>query len=176
MAHNLPPLWFLRIIMPVYLFCMGVAARIPGDLYCRFVILPDWCKCAVKRGQNDRATTLAQELLDLAHRYPNDWNYGNAIHHGHMVLGRVALAAGDVAKARAELLAAGQTPGSPQLNSFGPNMRLAQELLRVGEHDVVLEYFEHCRRFWSMGDKRLAEWIDDIARGRAPNFGPNLDY
>lgn len=176
MGQNPPPLWFLRISLPVYRFCMGVAARLPGGRYFRFMILPDWCKCAVERGKNVRATTFAQELLELAHRYPSDWNYGNAIHHGHLVLGRVALAAGDLATARAELLAAGQTPGSPQLNSFGPNMRLAQDLLRAGEHDVVLEYFEQCGRFWSMGGERLAEWIDDIARGRAPNFGPNLIY
>jgi len=152
------PLWFLRISSSAFLFSMGVAARLPGGQHFRFIILPDWCKRAVAQGNNVRATTLALELLDLASCYPDDWNYGNAIHHGHLVLGRVALANGDGATARAELLAAGPTPGSPQLDSFGPN------------------YFEHCRRFWTMGETSLANWTDDINCGRAPNFGPNLNY
>ncbi|HEX5063579.1 MAG TPA: hypothetical protein VFV99_29580, partial [Kofleriaceae bacterium] len=62
----------------------------------------------------DAAAALAAELLELAPKYEQNWNYGNAVHGGHTVLGQVALARGDVAEARRQLLASGATPGSPQ--------------------------------------------------------------
>jgi hypothetical protein len=171
-----PPLWVLRIFLPLYRFLLGTLARLPGGSYFRFLILSDWSKRAVERGDHARAICLAQELLVLASRYPTDWNFGNAVHHAHLALGRVALATNDLPTARAELLAAGHTPGSPQLNSFGPNMRLAQDLLPTGERDTVLAYFDLCRRFWEIGDDKLAEWTAAIREGRPPNFGPNLAY
>jgi hypothetical protein len=174
--YNPPPLWSLRLSLPIFRFVMNLAAHMPGGRYWRFVQLVDWSKRAVDRGANDRATKFANELLALAKRYSDDWNYGNAIHHGHLVLGRVALAAGDLEGARFELLAAGRTPGSPQLDSFGPNMRLANDLLAAGEIEVVQEYFELCRAFWKLGAEHIEEWAADIAAGRAPKFGPNLVY
>ncbi len=48
------------------------------------------------------------------------------------------------------LIAAGKSPGSPQMDSFGPNMTLAKDLLEKGERDAVLEYFMRCRKFWKM--------------------------
>lgn len=171
-----PPRWLLRIYLAVTHFVLGALARLPGGRYSRFVILPAWSKRAVDRGQNDRAIRFAHELLALSKSYPDDWNYGNAIHHGHLVLGRVALATGDLEAARRELLEAGRTPGSPQLNSFGPNMRLAEDLLSAGEMHAVREYFDLCRTFWKMGTRFLDQWSDDVASGRAPKFGPNLVY
>jgi hypothetical protein len=37
------------------------------------------------------AESYANELLAGAPSYPKDWNYGNAIFSGNMLLGRVAL-------------------------------------------------------------------------------------
>jgi hypothetical protein len=159
-----------------YKAIMGLAARLPGGRYPRFLILSAWCKQALDRGNSRRAAVLAQELLALARTYPEDWNYGNAFHHGHLTLGHVALAARDVATARAELHAAGRTPGSPQLNSFGPNMKLAQDLLAIGDYEAVLVYFDLCSSFWKMGHERLERWRNDLAENRVPNFGPNLVY
>ena len=174
--HKPPPLWFLRIYLLVFHFVLNVAARLPGGRYARFLRLADWSKRAVDRGKNDRAVRFARELLALAKRYPDDWNYGNAIHHGHLVLGRVALAAGNLEAAHTELLEAGRTHGSPQLNSFGPNMVLAKGLLATGEAHAVREYFDLCRNFWKRGSQQLDQWSEDIAAGRAPKFGPNLRY
>ena len=171
-----PPVWALRPLLALYRLFLSVLARLPGGTYCRFLILSDWCKRAVDRGENDRATALAEELLVLASRYPNDWNFGNAVHHAHLVLGHVALATNDLKEARAQLLAAGETPGSPQLNSFGPNMQLALELLRRGDRDAVLAYFDLCRRFWELGKEMLDEWTVAVGQGQEPNFGPNVSY
>jgi hypothetical protein len=92
------------------------------------------------------------------------------------VLGRIALAAGKVAEAKKRLLASADSKGSPQMNSFGPNMQLAKDLLAKGEEEVVLEYFIRCGRFWKMGTDRLAAWTEAVKKGETPGFGANLEY
>jgi hypothetical protein len=93
-----------------------------------------------------------------------------------MVLGQVALRDGDKAAARAHLLASGKTKGSPQLNSFGPNMSLAKDLLEVGERDVVQTFFDLCGIFWKNDHGALDRWKNAVAAGRIPDFGANLPY
>jgi hypothetical protein len=90
----------------------------------KFYALRDAAKLSFEVGNIEDARKYADELLQLAARFPKDWNYGNAVHDGKMVLGRVALKNGKLDEAKQRLLAAGKTPGSPQLDSFGPNMSL----------------------------------------------------
>ncbi|HVN17324.1 MAG TPA: hypothetical protein VMU05_01080, partial [Dongiaceae bacterium] len=104
------------------------------------------------------------------------WNYGNAIFYGNVVLGHVALQRGDLEQAGHYLLAAADTPGSPQLDSFGPNMVLAKELLDNGQSDVVLQYFALCKNFWKRDRGRLDEWSATVREGKVPDFRANLDY
>jgi hypothetical protein len=127
----------------------------------------------------DDAETLAHELIaDGANRSDSgtDWNKGNAIQGGNTVLGKVALDRGDVAAAESFLIASAGTTGSPQLNSFGPNMSLAFALLKGGHRQAVLQYLELCRAFWKMGGVRLNGWIEEVANGKTPNFGGSLYY
>lgn len=139
----------------------------------RFYTLSDAARQELRAGHLDEAHALATEVLELAPRFVGDWNHGNAIHHGHTVHGLIALAHGDVAEARRQLLASGNTDGSPQLNSFGPSMELASALLERGERATVLVYLDECRRFWEMGPEKLDAWSADIAAGREPDFGFN---
>lgn len=75
---------------------------------------------ALERGDLVAAGDVATSLLEQAAEMPEEhWNYGNLLHEGHIMLGAVRLFEGDLAAAEAELRAAGQTPGSPQLDSFG---------------------------------------------------------
>lgn len=136
-------------------------------------LLSNLAKTALDAGLIDDATKFAETMLqdDAA-----GWNRGNRIHHGNLILGRIALSQGDVAEAKSRLLLAGKTPGSPQLNSFGPNMLLAKELLERGESDVVLEYFALCQAFWTMPGRPLEQWTKDVKAGRIPQFGGNLSY
>ena len=60
------------------------------------------------------------------------------------------------------------------LNSFGPNMTLAKELLKKGENEIVLEYCQLCSKFWKRD--RLKQWADVVEEGRVPDFGANLLY
>ena len=149
------------------------AAATPHD---RWLALGDAGMWALHQNQLDEAAALGEELLRDAEKYPKSWNYGNAVHKGHLILGRVALRRNDVVEARRRLLLAGQTPGSPQLDSFGPNMTLAEELLQRGEKQVVLDYFDLCAKFWKMDNGSLNAWRLMIRNDRAPNFGAHLLY
>lgn len=125
-------------------------------------------------GQLTEAGRLARELL-AADRQPN--GPGRPLHDAHMVLGRIALKEGNVGDAIERLHAAARdNPGDPGMNSFGPNMSLANDLLEHGEREAVLQYFELCRRFWRSGHAHLDEWTATIKSGARPKFGPNLRY
>jgi tetratricopeptide (TPR) repeat protein len=142
----------------------------------RFYELGALATSAFEAGETATAQKYASELLISAPKFKNDWNYGNALYEGNVVLGRLALERGDIAGAKEHLLAAGQTPGSPQLDSFGPNMTLAKELLEKGEREVVLTYLQSCVSFWKMGGDKLQAWIATIRGGGTPDFGTNLHY
>lgn len=139
-------------------------------------VLTDLPALAFDAGDLQKARAYAELLLREATRQQGSWNHGNAVHKGNLILGRIAAAEGRVADAVTFLRAAGETPGSPQLNSFGPNMTLAKDLLERGERDAVLAYFEACRVFWKMGGGRLDAWTKEVRAGTIPNFGANLRY
>jgi hypothetical protein len=134
-------------------------------------LLPDLATVALEAGEAAKARGYAEEMLKSDSQ---GWNAGNLVHHGHLVLGRIALRDGDTKAAQEHLLAAGKTQGSPQLNSFGPNMTLAKELLEKGERQAVLEYFKLCGNFWKNSD--LEAWTQEVQAGKVPDFGANLDY
>lgn len=142
----------------------------------RFWALGHAAKNAFNSGDQAGARKYAEELLQLAPQFKQDWSYGNAIHDGNLVLGRLAVAAGNLQEAKRRLLDSARSQGSPQLNSFGPNMSLAKDLLAKGETDAVLAYFELCGKFWKMGTARLKLWAEDAKKGAMPEFGANLVY
>lgn len=142
--------------------------------YDRWLAMGDVGLWTVDTGDLEKAESLANETLKIAEQYRDDWNYGNAIHFGHLTLGRVALNKGNVDGAKKQLLLAGKTPGSPQLNSFGPNMMLAKELLAVGERETVLKYLAHCKEFWDSPFEMASKWEKQIIEGKSPGFGSSL--
>jgi hypothetical protein len=142
----------------------------------RFYALNDAAKESFVVGKPEDARKYAEELMSLYPKYKNDWNYGNAVQDANQVLGRIALAEGRVDEAKEYLLESGRGPGSPQMNSFGPNMSLAKDLLEKGEREVVLEYFSLCRGFWKMHGEDLDQWTAEVNAGKIPNFGANLVY
>ena len=119
----------------------------------------------------DDATGYAKAMLGTE---PNRSGDQAQIHKGNIILGRVALAEEDVPQAKFHLLEAGRVSGAPTISSFGPNMRLAADLLERGETEVVLEYFELCATFWR--NEKLKDWAALVKGGRAPDFGGNLFY
>ena len=142
----------------------------------RFYALDDAAKQSFETGKIEDARKYATELLALAPNFQGNWNYGNAIQDGNLVLGRIAVREGRMEEAKKYLLEAGKSPGSPQMDSFGPNVSLAKDLLEKGERDTVLQYFELCRKFWTMDDGKLDEWSKAVKAGEVPDFGANLVY
>jgi hypothetical protein len=142
----------------------------------RFYALDDVAKESFNVGKIEDARKYATELLALAPRFQGNWNYGNAVQDGNLVLGRIAVHEGRMEEAKQYLLEAGKSPGSPQMDTFGPNMSLAKDLLEKGERDTVLQYFELCRKFWEMESGKLNEWSRAVKTGKIPDFGANLVY
>lgn len=164
--------FMLRVGIPA-IYVVGTIFRRP---YLRMLGIRQSAERDLRKRRLARAEAKATELLTLGRQFDGDWDSGNAIHHGHLLLGRVAMARGDYDRAETELIAAGRTPGSPQLDSFGPNCQLAAELLEIGRAEPVVEFLRLCDRFWDRESSRSAEWIDEIRRGSVPDFGANLLY
>ena len=127
-------------------------------------------------GELEQAETMSVWLLKEAEAWKHNWNYGNAVHVANLTLGRIALARGEMADAKKFFLKAGATPGSPQLNTFGPDMNFAREMLKKGEKETVLKYFDLCEVFWKHGPEKLKAWRESIVRDEVPDFDANLRY
>ena len=151
------------------------AAKLSGRSL--FYELNSLAKRAFEAGEIEKASAYAKQLGEMAPKYRDDWNYGNAIFDSNLVKGRIALRQGDTKAAGEYLLAAGSTPGSPQLDSFvGPSMVLAKELLEHGQSDVVLKFFALCKKFWADDSGKLDQWTGEVRGGKVPDFGASLSF
>lgn len=150
-----------------------LAYKLTEDPGFRLLHLTGIAKAAFAAGKFDRAKQAAEQMLDESDKSSSP---DRVIHQASIILGRVALRGGDVAKAKEYLLQAGDVGAAAGLRTFGPNMALAKDLLEKGETDAVLEYFRLCGEFWEMGEARLAEWTATVKAGKVPDFGANLVY
>jgi len=144
------------------------ALALESDAESRFDCFAQLCVLAFKAGDRNKSTYAARKTLVLAENYQSSWNYGNATHIAHIILGRIALQNGDRDQAKQYLELAGASSGSPQLSTFGPDMRLAAELLQLGEGNAVLRYLGQCGSFWESGRKKLERWRAQIEQGDFP--------
>jgi hypothetical protein len=117
-----------------------------------------------------KAQELAKENLELAAIYRCNWNYGNAIHDTNRVLGLISLKNGDIESAADFLLRAGKSTGSPQLDTFGPELDLADALLKQGEMEPVKVYLKDIKSFWEMNNGKVDVWLSEIEKGEKPEL------
>lgn len=139
----------------------------------------------LKTGDTNQAKTFAIELLRNLDEKRDAWNYGNLIYHYNSLLGQIALREGKPDEAVKYLIAAGKTPGSPQLNSFGPTFKLAKELLQLGRSEdrtTVGKFLDDVARFWANPDtardyvkadkvkqrEQIEAWKKEIFDGKIP--------
>jgi hypothetical protein len=136
----------------------------------RFYSLNDRIKAAYESNDMTAAAAFAKEYLSLAATYRCNWNYGNAIHDANSFLGLISLKAGDRDAAAAYLLKAGKSTGSPQLDTFGPDLDLADALLKDGQVEPVKAYLRDIKVFWKMDNGQVAEWLTSIDKGGRPEL------
>jgi hypothetical protein len=113
--------------------------------------LPSLPMAEFEAGDDQAAARDARRLLDRVNASPNFVNLG------HVILGRVALARGDVAQAKADLMAS--LPPIPPTFSFEPNRTLAQDLVDFGERDIVVQFFERSREYWKNDQGAIDHYI-----------------
>jgi len=136
----------------------------------RFYSLDDQIKDAYLNSDLNLAKTLISEYLQLADVYRCNWNYGNAVHDANRYLGLISLSEGKIDEATSYLISAGKSTGSPQLNSFGPELDLANNLLKRGKTKEVLIYLNDVELFWELNDGRINKWIGEIENGNKPEL------
>ena len=135
--------------------------------------LKDLGTTALHAGAIEKARAYAEAMLEGS---VGGWNHGNRIPYGNLTLGRIALLEGNIEEAKSRLVAAGETPGSPQLNSFGPDMTLARQLRKQGEADVLVEHLSLCSEFSNSDRGRLEAWIAQVKDGETPDFRGGLRF
>ncbi|MBV9210655.1 MAG: hypothetical protein JOZ52_08505, partial [Acidobacteria bacterium] len=138
--------------------------------YDRPVLLKGATYAAFDLGQTAKAKAYASELLlEFGHDLKAA-SYEDTTHYGNIILGRIALREGDLAKAKEHLLIAGRTPKLAGRSYFIPDMILARELFEKNEKDAVVEYLQQCEAFYADGRKLLQKWQQMIKRGQTPSF------
>jgi hypothetical protein len=136
----------------------------------RFYRMEDEITAAYKANDFGKVKELAKENLELASVYRCNWNYGNAVHDTNRMLGLVSLKSGEVDAAADYLLKAGKSTGSPQLDTFGPELDLANELLKRGKVDAVKTYLTDIKSFWEMNRGQIDAWLFEIEKGGKPEL------
>ena len=136
----------------------------------RFYDISEEIDEALFANELDRVRRLAEEYLRLAKKYHKNWNFGNATHDANIALGIVELRKNNITASASYLVAAGQSTGSPQLDSFGPDLRLANVLLKIGQNEAVIKYLEGVKTFWKMDGGRIDQWITAINEGLSPKL------
>jgi len=127
-------------------------------------LLPDNAKAGIRvevataefaAGDDASAERDARAMAD-APQNPNEYNLGQTL------LGRLAIARGDVGEGKQRLLASLKPPEKFKNPVFEPNMTLAQDVYDAGDKDAVLEFLEASRTVWKNDRGRLDRMISFV--------------
>jgi len=104
------------------------------------------------------------------------WGYTSRLYKINDALGRSALAKEEYIAALQYLQKQTELPDDKQnlLCCFGPNLWLAQQLLKAGYTSDVLSFLQGIKKYWTKDtDNHLDGWIADIQKGNTPDMSPN---
>ena len=168
--------WAARLGQLYSLGAVDPGARLaltPGESYAKSLVeyekafalgvvrvLPDMAESARRAGVPDKAADYANRAIATGEP--------DHVHQGNSTLGHIALEKNSIADAKKYLLASAEVRRSGVLGSFGPNMSLANELLRRGEREAVVAYLERCLAFASSQDAAIKNAIAAIKAGGTP--------
>ena len=131
------------------------------------------CKILRSKGPGDQA---ARDFCSLPSQqeYPGT-SEGDAVATRSLVLGRLALLHGDAKQTEMFLVQSGRINAATNSSIFGPNMRLALELLKRQRTQAVLRFLDEWSKIWQgAGRATLRRWTTAIRKGTIPDFGANL--
>ncbi len=123
----------------------------------RLRYLIDAAEAALRASYLDQADRWAREALERATAAGSDWKSVRALHHGHIIRGKVALSRHD-RKGAALHLRTACTAAPPTLHAPMPDMTLAAALLSLGEDDAVRAYLRGCARSYMMTGAEMEAW------------------
>ena len=114
---------------------------------------------ALMIGDVDTAKATAQKILAM---HPGA--QPTVLQDAHSVLGRIFLKQGNIELAKAELLAGGAWP----------QYDLDNELIAIGETQIVCEHLRRSLPAWKVGKIQLLLWILQLGLGAKPNLRGTL--
>jgi len=144
-------------------------------------LLVNLSKVGLELKKYDRTRAFATELILDFGNDQDDFGYEEAAHKGNIVLGRIALAENDIAKAKEHLLIAIRAPlRSESVWLSDIDFDLARELLAKGEKDAILEYLRLCLSLrerekesvdlYKSEISALKSWQEQIKTGKVPSL------
>lgn len=119
-------------------------------------------KLAFAAEEFERAKQYSYELISLVPETLEEQDiYKYSMHIAHVVLGKIALSEGDMGTACEHLNNSVNLANSFTFMNAGPDMTLAEELLKFGEKEVVSEFVRTCSKYMldARQKQKLALWI-----------------
>ena len=84
---------------------LELAYSLTSNRLSKYYMLTDLTQYAYVAKEKKKAKQYAIQLLNISKQYSKDWNYGNSIHMGNQVLGKLALDNDNIADAKKYLIA-----------------------------------------------------------------------
>ena len=118
----------------------------------------------------ETARKCAREALQLAAKFPNDPDHGTAIYNANMVLGLLALRAGNRKAAVQSMLDASKAPATEELaySMTDFSLKLPEWLFKDGERNSVAEFLERFAQTSVSAKGYLQESAKAIRSGKKP--------
>jgi hypothetical protein len=142
-----------------------------------YMALAEQLSDALRADDVATAESLAPEVLRQTDRLKSTVTsaaVGQNIYNAYDALGRGAFNRGDYDTAKRDLMLAASTPGGAVLSSFGPDLKLAKELLDKGETETVIQFLTACKSFWK--NPAIDQWVVEIKAGQRPSLGRNARH
>jgi hypothetical protein len=130
-------------------------------------------------GQSVALATELQVLLAVRRLVPPAYRiffYGSGLYEVNDAFGRAAFFRGDYKAASEYLLQQTEIPpeGVVGMCRSGPNLWLAQSLLRAGYRDEVLTFLQGVGKYWTKDSEgKLDVWTADLKKGIMPDMRLN---
>lgn len=138
----------------------------------RAQILIELAELALNAGDLDMSHSHAAAILKTGVFSVNSFARVFYEYAGHMIMGRVALARGDIFAAKEHLLNSMQRVIQNPIQGhflgiFGkpPRLALAKELMQHGETDAVIHFFKLCSIIWESESERFSHLIAELKIG-----------